>query len=142
MEDSAWLTETLMVKFTILGRLPGLNEYITAERANRYKGAAMKRQAEKVVIASAHRLGKWKARGAVRMVYRWFEPNRRRDKDNISSFGRKVIQDALIRGGWLKNDGWNEISEFEDKFFVDAKNPRIEVEIYDVNDADSINRRA
>ncbi len=120
-----------MMKFTIPGRLPGLNEYITAERTSRYKAAKMKRQAENTVIASARCLGKWKARGAVRMVYNWFEPNRRRDKDNIASFGRKVIQDALVRGEWLKNDGWNDIAGFEDRFFLDAKEPRIEVEIYE-----------
>ncbi len=118
-----------MVRFTIPGRLPGLNEYITAERTNRYKGAAMKRQAENVVIAAAKKLGKWRPDGPVRMVYNWFEPDRRRDKDNISSFGRKVIQDALVKGGWLKNDGWKEIAGFEDRFSVGKKNPRIEVEI-------------
>ncbi len=119
------------MKFTIPGRLPGLNEYITAERTNRYKGAVMKRQAEKTVIVAAKKLGKWRPDGPVRMVYNWFEPDRRRDKDNISSFGRKVIQDALVRGGWLKNDGWKEISGFEDRFFVDKNNPRIEVEIWE-----------
>lgn len=122
-----------MVKFTIPGRLPGLNEYITAERTNRQCAAKMKRQAEDVVIDAARSLGKWKAKGPVSMVYCWFEPNRRRDKDNISSFGRKVIQDALIRGGWLKNDGWKDISGFEDKFFVDAKKPRIVICIYDAS---------
>ncbi len=120
-----------MVKITIPGRLPGLNEYIKAERTSRYSAAKMKRQSENIVIASARCLGKWKPRGAVWMVYNWFEPNRKRDKDNISSFGRKVIQDALVRGGWLKNDGWNDIAGFKDVFFLDAKKTRIEVEIYE-----------
>ncbi len=120
-----------VVKFVITERLPGLNDYIDVERTNRYKGAAMKRQAEKIVIAAAQKLGKWRPKGPVKMVYSWFEPDRRRDKDNISSFGRKVIQDALVHGGWLKNDGWKEIAGFEDKFFEDAKNPRIEVEIWE-----------
>ena len=47
--------------------------------------------------------------------------------DNISSFGRKVIQDALVDCGVLKNDGWKNISGFTDMFFVDSQNPRIEV---------------
>lgn len=63
------------------------------------------------------------------MRYKWFEKNRRRDLDNVSSFGRKVIQDALVQAHTLKNDGWNEITGFSDEFFVDAHNPRIEVEI-------------
>lgn len=39
----------------IPGTLPGLNEYIAAERTNRYKAAAMKREAESLVLwAGAH----------------------------------------------------------------------------------------
>ena len=61
------------------------------------------------------------------MEYLWVEPNRRRDLDNISSFGRKVIQDALVDTGVLKDDGWKYVVGFSDKFDVDKKNPRIEV---------------
>lgn len=119
-----------MVKLTIPGTLPNLNDYITAERTNRYKAASMKRQAEQVVTLAAKRhLRGIKFDGPVTMCYTWYEPNRRRDKDNVSSFGRKVIQDALVRAGVLKNDGWAEIERFEDCFAVDAKHPRIEVEI-------------
>ena len=34
-------------KIIIRGSLPGLNEYINAERTNKYKGAEMKRRAER-----------------------------------------------------------------------------------------------
>ena len=67
------------------------------------------------------------------MVYHWYEPNKRRDKDNISSFGRKIIQDALVKAKVLKNDGWGDIIGFEDRFYVDKKNPRIIVEIMEVD---------
>lgn len=65
----------------------------------------------------------------VYMRYRWYEKDRRRDLDNISSFGRKVIQDALVKARVLKNDGWREIVGFRDDFFIDGNHPRIEVEI-------------
>lgn len=120
-----------MTKFTIHGTLPGLNEYIAAERANRYQGAAMKKQAEAVVLHAARTLGKMQLTQPVHMIYRWFEPNRRRDKDNVSAFGRKVIQDALVKARVLKNDGWADIESFEDQFFVDKKAPRIEVQLYE-----------
>ena len=120
-----------VVKFTIRGTLPGLNELIEAERSHRQMGAKLKKQCEAVVLHAARSLGKWRADGPVRMVYRWYEPNRRRDKDNVCAFGRKVIQDALVRGKYLRNDGWKEIAGFEDVFEVDAKCPRIEVEIYE-----------
>lgn len=50
-----------------------------------------------------------------------------RDLDNISSFGRKVIQDALVNAAILKGDGWKYVVGFSDRFEVDKENPRIEV---------------
>ena len=123
------------MKFTIPGRLPGLNEYIDAERVNKYKAAQLKREAETLVILSARRsLHGWKAKGPVMMYYFWVEKDRRRDKDNISGYGRKVIQDALVRAGYLKGDGWAHIAGFADDFSVDKKKPRIEVVLEEVQD--------
>lgn len=68
------------------------------------------------------------------MKYKWFEKDRRRDLDNISSFGRKVIQDALVKTRVLENDGWRHIVGFSDEFYIDKKSPRIEVEITEVQD--------
>lgn len=121
-----------MVKLIIKGRLPGLNEYIDCERRNRYRAAQMKREAEELVIwsAKASRLRKFK--NPVMMFYTWFEPSRKRDKDNISGYGRKVIQDALVKGGYLPGDGWAHIIGFADEFCVDKKEPRIEVVIEEV----------
>ena len=78
----------------------------------------------------------WSAKSSLRgkiktpviMHYTWFEPNQKRDKDNVSSFGRKIIQDALVKSGYLPGDGWQQIVGFTDSFEVDKKNPRIEVE--------------
>lgn len=115
------------MKLVIKGRLPGLNDLISAERTNRYRAAKLKRDAEDLVKWSAKASLRGKIPTPTTMHYFWYEPNRKRDKDNISSFGRKVIQDALVKGGYLKNDGWNDIHGFTDEFGVDAKNPRIEV---------------
>ena len=115
------------MKLVIKGRLPGLNDLISAERTNRYRAAKLKRDAEELVLWSAKASLRGKIPTPTIMHYLWLEPNRKRDKDNISSFGRKVIQDALVKGGYLKNDGWNDIQGFTDEFGVDAKNPRIEV---------------
>lgn len=66
------------------------------------------------------------------MEYLWVEPNRRRDLDNVSSFGRKVIQDALVQCGVLKDDGWRYVVEFSDRFEVDRETPRIEILIKEI----------
>lgn len=121
------------VKLVIPGTLPNLNDYIGELDKNRHKGAILKKQTEKVIMLCAKsQLRGVKFTKPVVMRYTWYEPNRRRDKDNVSAFGRKCIQDALIRVGVLENDGWNEIDSFSDRFFVDKKQPRVEVEIIPV----------
>lgn len=119
----------------IPGRLDNLNDYISAERTSRYKGADMKARNEALVkIAIKQQLRVLRIEKPVFMEYRWYEKNRRRDLDNISSFGRKIIQDSLVQIHVLANDGWKEIVGFSDQFYVDAANPRIEVLIREVGD--------
>lgn len=120
---------TLVIK----GKLSNLNDYITACRTNHYKGASVKKKNENIVKCAIYeQLGRLRIKGMVYMEYRWYEPNRRRDLDNISSFGRKVIQDALVETRVLENDGWKNIVGFSDEFYTDTENPRIEVVIEEV----------
>lgn len=123
------------MKLVIPGSLPGLNEYIAAERAHRQKGAKLKREAQQIVEGCVKKqLRGFHPAGPVQMRYTWYERNRRRDKDNVSSFGRKVIQDGLVKAGVLDNDGWAHIEGFSDVFLVDRKRPCVEVEILEVRD--------
>ena len=116
--------------FTIPGRMRGLNEYIDSCRRNAKGGGRMKRKEQDwVVFCIRSKLRGVHIKHPVIIHYHWYEPNQRRDKDNISSFGRKVIQDALVQIGILNDDGWKDISGFEDRFYVDRKNPRIVVEL-------------
>lgn len=115
---------------TIPGRLPGLNDYIDATRHNRYKSANMKDQAQQQVMWHIRtQLRGVKIEHPVHLSFTWFEPDRRRDRDNISSFGRKVIQDALVACGVLYDDGWDYVASYADDFAVDAQKPRIELVI-------------
>lgn len=121
------------MKLVIPGPLPGLNDYIDANRANRNKGANLKQSTQKIVeLCARKQLRGFRPKGPVWMTYTWYERDRRRDKDNISSFGRKVIQDGLVKAGVLKNDGWEDIDGFSDRFAVDKYNPRVEIEIEEI----------
>lgn len=112
----------------IHGKLNNLNDYTSACRTNPYKGSQMKKENEAKVLQEIYsQFGRLRITKPVRMEYIWYEPNKRRDLDNISSFGRKVIQDALVASKVLQNDGWDNIKGFSDEFYVDKKNPRIEV---------------
>ena len=119
--------------FIIKGRLPGLNEYIDANRANRHKGAKFKSRCEKIIIGFIkQQLKGLKITKPVYINFTWIEQNRRRDKDNVSSFGRKVILDALVKASVLKNDNWNCVVGFSDIFRADKENPHIIVHIQEV----------
>jgi len=119
-------------KLTIPGTLPGLNEYINAERTNKYRAAAMKKQAEHVIITLAKAKLRKPIKTPVKMRYTWYEKGKRRDMDNICAFGRKVIQDGLVKAGKLPGDGWKYICGFSDDFEVDKLNPRVEIIIEEV----------
>ena len=119
--------------FTIKGRLDGLNEYTVANRTNPYEGKTMKRNNEDLIC--------WEIRRQLRRVqitkpvvihYKFYEIDRRRDKDNILSCAMKFIHDSLVKCRVLKNDGWSEIVNFTHEFYVDKKNPRIEVSLEEV----------
>lgn len=121
---------TLVIK----GKLPGLNEYIDACRREPRLGNRMKREAEETVIWSAKASIRGKIPTPCVMRYTFYEPNKRRDLDNISGFGHKVVQDALVKAKYLPGDGWAHIAGIADDFKIDRTNPRIEVTFEEVND--------
>lgn len=121
----------LIIPFT----LPGLNEYTDAQRAHRQAGANMKRKYQQAVMAALKpQLRGKKLKEPVYLRYTWVEKARKRDKDNIAGFGHKVIQDALVCLGALRNDGWDNIEGYSDAFRVDKKNPHIEIEVEESGD--------
>mgnify|MGYP005796325277 FL=1 len=126
--------------FTVPGTLPGLNDYLKAERKFTRRGGSAHsvgndmKQENQMLICNAIRLKlkRLKIQRPVHISYRFYEPNRRRDLDNIAGVAHKFIQDSLVRCGVLENDGWDQITGFSDAFFVDRHNPRIEVIIREV----------
>ena len=115
------------ITFTFDGVFPSLNQYSDAERTNRHKAATMKRNNTEQV--------QWVARGAepvpdnaypVTVELDYYLPNKRTDPDNIV-FAKKFILDGLQAAGVIRNDGWNEIAGFRERWHVDKCRPRVEV---------------
>jgi len=119
----------------IEGSLPTLNEYINAERSHYHAAAKMKKKTEKIIHAYILK-SKLKPieHYPINMDYAWFCKNKRTDMTNLR-FAAKFIEDALQSAGILRNDGWKEIGNIEDDFFVD-KNARIEVTLTEFMDHD------
>ena len=121
-------------KLIIKGKLPGLNDLIEAERTHRQAGARLKRSAEELIRWQIKVQLRGQFERPVRLNYMFYEPNKKRDKDNISGFAHKVIQDSLVKERILKNDGWEYIDSYTDHFAVDKKNPRIEIIIEEIEE--------
>ena len=118
------------MRFIIPGKLASMNQFISANRTNVHVGNKLKQDSQSNVmryIPPWHKIEK-----PVVIEYRFYEPDKRRDLDNVASFSIKVIQDSLVKRGILANDGWDNIQGFSVQFFVDKKNPRIEVDIHEV----------
>lgn len=125
----------MIYKLTIQGWLDGLNEYTAANRANPYRGGKMKKVNEELIIWSIRQqLRGLHINKKVNIHYKFYEKNKRRDKDNIASTAMKFIQDSLVKCGVLKGDGWKEIEGFTHEFYVDKKNPRIEVYLEEIKE--------
>ncbi len=122
------MTRTL----TIPGPLPGTNEVIGAARSNKYASSKQKKEYTELVA--------WKAREAklpkmqrIDIAFHWYEPSKRRDKDNISG-GAKFVLDGLVQAGVIENDGWKQIGDILHFFAVDKANPRVEIEITEIGE--------
>ena len=107
--------------------LPTLNEYINAERTNRYMAASIKKNTEHKLMLFIKGQTKESFTEPVFIKYRWVRKDARHDKDNIA-FAKKFVQDALVKAGVLPNDGWKNIIGFTDEFELGEQN-RLYVEI-------------
>lgn len=116
-------------KLVIPGRLSGLNDYIDENRKHPQAGAKLKGREQELVQWRIYEQLKHKPiNQPVFLIFNWYEKNRKRDRDNVASFGRKVIQDALVQCRILYDDSWDYVTGYIDKWYVDRAQPRIEVQ--------------
>lgn len=120
------------LKLVYRGRLPAMNEIIGANRRNFYLGNKLKQKTQQDIAAQLL----LQKRGVefqekVNMRIWFYEPNQRRDEDNVKS-GLKFLLDALQAIKILKNDSPKYLHIESDEVFVDRENPRIEIELEEV----------
>lgn len=118
--------------FTIQGRLIGVNELINAARNNKFGSASQKKAQMKIVtdaILADEVFRNLRFEGKVLPCIDFYEPNEKRDYDNITGGGQKIIYDSLVIAGIIKNDSRKYISKSICEVYCDKLNPRIEVAI-------------
>lgn len=99
-------------------KLPGLNEYTGACRANRFAGAQMKKRTQALILPYLKDLPEFT--GPVSISCLWTDGNARRDIDNVA-FAVKFILDALQAAGKLPNDNRKFVREIAHSFNVDKE---------------------
>lgn len=123
----------MIINFEIPGKLPSLNEFLneTKSHNNRYFGGnQMKRKAETYISMFIPS----KTKGLLidqpcEICFTYYEPNRKRDPDNISAVAHKFILDTLVKTKVIINDSQKYIKKILDIYCIDPKSPRIEVMI-------------
>lgn len=111
--------------FEIPGRFCSLNDFLDMSYHERNDAKA---RYDNLVAMSAKVARIKPYRNRIRYHVLWVEQNHRRDLDNVA-FGKKFVQDGLIKAGIIRNDTSHEIAGFSDDFAYDSKNPRIVVTI-------------
>lgn len=91
---------------TILGSFIGLNEYINAERTNKFIAAKIKREQMEAIM--------WQLPTVVHtekinLLFQAFVKDRRKDPDNIYVMFVKFFLDACKQKGIIENDGQKQI---------------------------------
>lgn len=123
-------------KVVIEGNFPSMNEFIDANRRSKgkwNKGNKLKQESQNLISWQLlQQYKKLRIDKPVKLFYTFYEPNKKRDLDNISGYFHKVFQDALVHCGIIHNDSWHYIIGFSDEFMVDNKRPRVEVVIQEV----------
>ena len=122
-----------MNRFVIYGKLPGLNDYTRANRGNKYLANKMKQDIQKnickyIVFGVSMKDLEKVDRYPIELKIKWYEPNNRRDIDNIT-FGTKFILDSMVCMGIIEDDSRKYVDSIEHVVYTDKENPRIEVEI-------------
>ena len=115
--------------FTIPNKLPSMNDYQRACRSHWSKGSRMKRETQDYVGWCIRAARLIPIASPVRINMHFFEPDRRRDLDNIASFASKVILDALVQQGVLVDDSQQYVKGISYACSVDKGNPRVVVMI-------------
>ena len=114
-------------KLIIQGELIDLNAFISACKSHYSVAGRLKSENEEIIVWEAQKQKLKPIDTPCYMAYHWYCKNKRKDKSNVSSMGRKCIEDALQKCHVLKQDNWNAIIGHSDDYYIDKENPRIEI---------------
>ena len=127
--------DTARTSFSVVcsGTYPGVNEWWLNSVGHKMSFArAYKRKYQNMIIHELTEFRKIRMYGAVQVTFKYYAPDTKRDKDNVSGFFRKIFLDAMVQVGIIANDTWRDIAGYTELFYIDSVHPRIEVEVREV----------
>lgn len=101
-----------VITFTIPHRLVRLNEYINAERSNKYFAAKIKKE---MTNLCSYYIPNIKVDKPVEIKMIWTVKNFGNDPDNVS-MGAKFVLDAMVERGMLPKDNLTMIKKLTHEF--------------------------
>ena len=123
-------TQCKVQTFTILIRLPSLNDLINACKHNKVIGNNLKKDTEASIAWCIKKEKLKPIVNACKITFQWIETNKKRDLDNIYS-GKKYILDALQTCSILQNDTQAKVTDLLDFKPIVKKQGGVIVTIYE-----------
>lgn len=103
-------------------KFPSMNEYINAERRNRFVAAKMKKEWTKLVrIHMPLGVLCGEAEFPIKVKFIVHEANKRRDVDNVSAMVGKFCLDGMVKSGILPDDSQKYVNKVEYDIVIDGK---------------------
>lgn len=116
--------------FEIPGRLPGLNDMVSGTGRPWWACRKTKDKAMELIGWYLRKSNVPKFSEPISIHINWVEKDARRDRDNVSSGGTKILLDAMQKYGIIVNDSRKWVKDIvHNTNVIDKKNPRVEVHI-------------
>ena len=103
-----------------------LNNYINAERTNRYKAAKIKKTMTAIYATAFNGIKPYEK--PITLTFTWFLKNKRRDLDNIA-FNQKFIIDGMVLAKVIHDDSMKYVQGLVHRVVIDTT---LENEMVDV----------
>lgn len=113
------------------GTMKGLNDWRAAIQRSPHAGNDMAKAAKRRVAQAAREQLMPRFEGPVVVIFDWYEPNKRRDLDNVAGTGQKWALDGLVAAGVLPDDNADHVVGIEHWLHFDALCPGVIVTVTD-----------
>lgn len=116
-----------MITYTFFGEPVSFNEYINAERTNKFRAAKIKKTETETIALELKAQNAQPIKYKIDLHFKFFAKDKRRDPDSYMLFC-KFFLDGMQVAAIIPNDNQLCIGSIsQDAIYIDKLNPRVEV---------------